>query len=278
MLTRHQHVQQHTERVDVARRGDRLAAQLLGRRVARCECARRLGFAPIRLQRRDTEVEQLHDACGRHQHVGGLQIAVHDEIGVRMRHRIEYRREQAQPRCERQRARGAVAVDGLALDVLEYQVRLPAAGHACIEQPRDVGMSEPREQARLAADVPGGVGAETAALENLERRLALELAVVAAPEPYAPHAAATEEAHDLIGADLPSDEIRVRIERRALHEPRGAVGVIERQQLAESCAEGRIARRERRQPLPAPSGPELERFVEELEHPGPLPCAIGRRH
>ena len=56
----------------------------------------RRGFARIE-QLRDAEVEQLRRAFGRHQDVGGLQVAVHDQVLVRVLDGAADVEEQLQP-------------------------------------------------------------------------------------------------------------------------------------------------------------------------------------
>ena len=86
-----QQVEQHAQRVDVGGGGDVAARELLGRRVLGRQ--RRFALAGERRplsrlvalqQLGDAEVEQLHLAVRGHQHVGGLEVAVHDQVRVRV--------------------------------------------------------------------------------------------------------------------------------------------------------------------------------------------------
>ena len=92
-LAREQPVQHDPERVHVARRGDRPARELFGggevggerQRLARG--VRGVGGGWRRAQQsRDPEVEQLRHTRRRDQDVGGLEIAVDDQVAVRVLH------------------------------------------------------------------------------------------------------------------------------------------------------------------------------------------------
>ena len=61
------------------------------------------------------------------QDVRGLDVAVHDQVRVRVRDGGEHVEEEAQPRLDAEAVRVAVAVDRLALDVLEHEVGLARA-------------------------------------------------------------------------------------------------------------------------------------------------------
>ena len=143
-----QHVQQHAERVDVGRRRDPSAGQLLGRRVlrrqrpaafarqsARLRRYRRPGAARVGLEQlRDAEIEQLDVAVDADEHVGGLEIAVHDQVGMRVRDGREHFEKQAKAGVDIQPVLVAVAVDPLAFDVLEDEIRLPRRRNARVDR------------------------------------------------------------------------------------------------------------------------------------------------
>ncbi len=159
---------------------------------------------------------------------------MHDELALRVGDRIEDVQKQQQTPLERQRALATVPVDGDALDVFQNQVRLSVLAHARIEEPGDVSMRQPGEQARLVADPrEGRGGAETAALEQLDGRPSLEFVIAAATEPHAPHAAAPEHALDRVRAHLLSDQRIVRLQERALEE----AGPLDRRMQVEQFAQ-----------------------------------------
>ena len=59
-----------------------------------------------------------------HEHVGGLDVAMDDEIRVRQRHGFRDVEEEAEAGLDVEPPIVAVAVDLLAVDVLEHEVRL----------------------------------------------------------------------------------------------------------------------------------------------------------
>ncbi len=84
------------------------------------------------------------------QDVGRLDVAVDDQVRVRVRDRLEHVEEEARRGPRRpERSAVAVRVDRLALDVLEDEVRLARAGDAGVEQAGDVRVGEPREDVAL---------------------------------------------------------------------------------------------------------------------------------
>ena len=97
---------------------------------------------PIVEQLRDAEVEQLHVAFVGDEDVGGLQIPMDDQPGVRVRDGARHQQEQAQPGANRQLPRVDVFVNRTAFDVLQREVRLAAARDAGVVQPCDVRVIE----------------------------------------------------------------------------------------------------------------------------------------
>ncbi len=82
------------QRIDIGRGSHRLRAELLGRGVVRrhraADVARQLlvGGGVVCEQLRHAEVEQPHAAARRDEDVARLQVAVHDQPRMRMRHRV----------------------------------------------------------------------------------------------------------------------------------------------------------------------------------------------
>ena len=139
MRTGEQHVQQHAEGVHVGCRRNRATRELFRCRVlGRCRpgvpCQRRgvgrcdavpLAFVALD-QLGDAEVEQL-DVTGDADHdVAGLDIPVHDQVGMRVSDGLEHVEKQAQAGLDTECVLVAVAVDGLPVHVLEHEVRLAA--------------------------------------------------------------------------------------------------------------------------------------------------------
>src|SRR6185503_6401032 len=154
-----QHVKKHAELIDISGSGGELAEELLRRGVLRCEHdlvderARRIvTFRPLRAdQLRDAEVEQLDRAATSDEHVGWLEIAMYDQVAVRMGDREHGVHEQTNTRLDIEVLGVAVAIDAVAVDVLEYQELPAVGGRAGIEQPCDIRVCESREQAAFTA-------------------------------------------------------------------------------------------------------------------------------
>ena len=64
-----------------------------------------------------------------------------DQVGVRVGDGIEHVEEQAEPRLDAERALVAVAVDGLAVDVLEHEIGLAGLRDAGVDEVGDVRMA-----------------------------------------------------------------------------------------------------------------------------------------
>ena len=174
MLAGEQLEEQHAQGVDVGGGGDLAAGDLLGRGVLRRQrdaafarqhrhrCRRRLE------QLGDAEVEQLDLAVAGHEHVRRLQVAVDDQVGVGVRDRRQDVEEQADARLDAEPLVVAVAIDVLAVDVLEHQVGLTGARHAGVDQPRDVRVREPGEdRSPRGGSAPPRRGRRATALSSL---------------------------------------------------------------------------------------------------------------
>src|SRR5205814_2698571 len=81
------------------------------------------------------------------EHIRRLDVAVDDQIGMRVADRGEHVDKKAQPFIDAQSVRIAIAVDPLSFDVLEDEVRLPGGRYAGVDQPSDVRLREAREDA-----------------------------------------------------------------------------------------------------------------------------------
>jgi hypothetical protein len=203
-----QHVEERAQRVDVRGDGDRAAADLLGRGEGRREDVSAVaregdGLAP-RLpfeQLGDAEVEQLHLAVRADQHVRGLEVAVHDQVRVRVRHRGEHVQEQADARVHAQPVAVAVAVDVLSLDVLQQQVGLAHGRHAGVGEPCDVRVREARQDGSFAQEPFLADPAHEVGVEQLHRGAAPEPAVAALGQPDRAHPPPSDEGHEGVGAD-----------------------------------------------------------------------------
>ncbi|MDP1691838.1 MAG: hypothetical protein Q8L49_07825 [Burkholderiaceae bacterium] len=146
--------QQQAQRVHVGGHAQRFAAHLLGAGVVGRERAfaglgeRRVGVFQ-RVQRLgDAEVQQLDLALGRDQHVGRLQVAVHQQGAVRNGDGVGQLQKQGQ--ALGQRPPGAGLGQGLAVHALHHEAGNASGAALGVDQPRDVRMLQPRQRALLA--------------------------------------------------------------------------------------------------------------------------------
>ncbi len=128
------------------------------------------------------------------------------QVGMRMRHGGEHAEHQAHARIGAERMPIAPAIDRLAVDVFEHEVRLAAAGHARIEQSRDVRMLEPRQRRAFTHEATPAVAREQCEVEQLDRDLGIEATIAALGQPDAAHAASAERTLERVGANRAAGE------------------------------------------------------------------------
>ena len=83
--------------------------------------------------------------------VAGLEVAVDDQTLMRVTHRAADVAKELQPLTHPVAALLAIAVERLAVDELHHEVRQPVVGRAAVDEPRDVGVLEAREDLALRA-------------------------------------------------------------------------------------------------------------------------------
>ncbi len=124
-----QFVEQQSELIHIRRDRDGLAADLLGARVVRREDARgRAGRRAVVLlvrgqQPRDPEVEEDRMAIGRHDDVRRLDVAMDDELAMRLLQGGADVREELEALVDGQPLFVAEAIDVASLDVLHHEIR-----------------------------------------------------------------------------------------------------------------------------------------------------------
>ncbi len=200
-------VQKRAERVDVAGRRHRQAAHLLGTGVLGRQRPqqRERGHVAAALsleQPCDAEVEQARHPVARHEHVAGLEVAVHDQVLVGVLHRPAHLDEQAQALGDRQAARVGVGRDRGAGDVVHHEVGPAVFGGASVEQARDVRVLEARQDAPLVVEQPARGDVVDPAPEHLDRHGPAD-AVGPARAIDDAHASAPQFAFQAIGAEVP---------------------------------------------------------------------------
>jgi len=126
---------------------------------------------------------------------------MHDQVGVGVGDGREHVEEQADARLDPEALRVAVAVDLLALDVLQHEIGLTRRRDARIDEMRDVSVGEPGQDAALALESFLAGSADQARVQQLDRRQPLEPAVAAPRQPDAAHAALADERIQGVGTD-----------------------------------------------------------------------------
>ena len=114
-------------------------------------------------------------------------------------HRVADLHHELEPAGDRELVLVAVPGERHAFDQLHREVGQPVGGHPALEEPRDAGMLEQRQDPALleeAAEHP-----RRAPLDELDRGALLELAVGPLTEVHRPHAAPAEQPDDAPGAD-----------------------------------------------------------------------------
>jgi hypothetical protein len=144
------------------------------------------------------------------QDVAGLEVAVHDEVLVRVLHCVAHGEQQSDARADVEAMTIAIGIDRLAFDELHHEIRLPALRRAAVDEARDVGVLERGESLTLAAEAPQDLVGVHAALDDLERDALHEFTVGARREVDDAHAAARETALESIAPDRAADHVVLR--------------------------------------------------------------------
>ena len=97
----------------------------------------------------DTEVEQLGRAIAGDEDVVRFEVAVNDEIPVRILHRVANPAHELEPLADGQPPGITIGIDWLAFDVLHDEVRHTVVGGTTVQQLRDTGVRQVREDLSL---------------------------------------------------------------------------------------------------------------------------------
>ena len=135
-----------------------------------------------------------------HEDVARLQIAVDDELAVRVGDGVADLREQRQPGLDAQVVAVGVGRDGLAFHVLHREEGAPVVRCPAIQEPRDAGVLQPREDPPLGAE-PREEAVRQPGAHELERDPLLERPVGALRQHDGAHPAAPDLANHPVRPD-----------------------------------------------------------------------------
>jgi hypothetical protein len=233
-----------------------------------CACFRNRRPARVVLEQLgNAEVEQLDMTVDADEHVRRLDVAVHDQVGVRVGDCLQDIEKETQARFDAERVLNAIPIDGLTIDVLENEKGLPDWRHTGVDEPRNVWMREAREDVALAAEPLFASGIHARDVQQLDRRASFKAAVASFREPHRAHSALTDERDQPIGPEnLPDKRLRGGRRRRARNRVFEKARVVYRLMLSEQPRQvggkRRVARADGREPRRALVGRSVERLVE----------------
>ena len=155
---------------------------------------------------RDAEIEQLHDAGRCHQNVRGLQIAMDNQMLMRVLNGRAHSAQQRHAVGECHVPLIAVDVDRLSVDVFDDGVGKAFVGGPAVEQPGNVRMIEARDDLAFLIESAVQPGVARLRPENLDGDRRREDVVRAFGEVNDSHAASAEFAERRILTNPPADE------------------------------------------------------------------------
>ncbi len=205
--SRQQAVQQDAERVDVRGSRHRFAADLFRARALQRHDTHDgqgpfLGRLRIDVEQlRDAEVEQLRRPVARDQNIAGLQIAVNDQVLVRVLHGAADADEQPEPSLDREVVDVAIPVDRQAVDELHHEVRQAVVGRSAVDQAGDVRVIEVGENLAFVPETLLDEGGVEAGSDDLDRDLLVVLVIGPAAEIHGAHSAVADLSHHRVRPD-----------------------------------------------------------------------------
>ena len=138
---------------------------------------------------RDAEVQQLRDTLVGYENVGGFQIAVNDQVLMRILHCIANLYEQLDALVDRQKVAVAILVDARPADVLHDEVGRAVVVLAAVQQAGNVAMVEVGQDLPLAPEAFAEPLAEPGTADDLDRDPLFVGLVVASRQVNRAHAA-----------------------------------------------------------------------------------------
>jgi hypothetical protein len=201
------HVAKRAERVYVRHRRNRGALELLRARVGRRHRPMQRDVRRVQLPG-DAEVQQLDGPVVGDQHVLRLDVAVDDQVAVGVGDAGADLQQQRDPFVHGGAALGAVPVDRDALHEFHHQVEQMVGRGPGIEEPRDIGMLEARQQLPLAHEPVAH--REKTRRQELHGHALGKRAVASLGQVHRAGAAGAEEPQEPIGTDDPARQIAGR--------------------------------------------------------------------
>src|SRR6185295_8162439 len=187
MLSGEQHVEQNTQGVNIGcgrhwRTGYLFWSGIFWRHGAPA-LHRQLGGGPILgialQQLGDTEVEQFYGSVFTYQHIGRLKVAVHDEVCMRMSHGRDHRKKELHARFNSKLMPIAVAVDVVAFDEFEDDVRGAGRRQSCVDQFCDIRVRESPKNAAFSFETLFAAAAYQRNVQEFDGDLTIETSIIA---------------------------------------------------------------------------------------------------
>ena len=127
---------------------------------------------------------------------------MHDQVAVRIVHRVETCRKRRSRESTSNLRESAVVVERLPFHELGDQIRIAGGGNAAVQQPCDVVVVERSHQLALDFESPEELGSAEVRGHDLQRHPLFKLAVGALPAIDDARASAPQQSHRAIGAEL----------------------------------------------------------------------------
>ncbi len=188
----------------VCRRRDGFAQYLFRRRVGGRECThlclRSFGVGLERLGQ--SKIEQFRFPVGCDENIGRLDIAMDDEVSVRVCDRRTGLEKQYKPVLDAQSPLLTVVNERVALDVFHREVRLAVVAKSAVIKGRDVRVPEPGEDLPLPPKPLDDSAVGKRLTNDLQSDLHREFSVIALRKKDCAHPAAADLANDAVAAKM----------------------------------------------------------------------------
>src|SRR2546429_5251346 len=125
---------------------------------------------------------------------------MNNQIPMSKLHRGADLQKQLQPLTRRQPFRDCKSSNRCADNVVHDEVRQTIVGRACIEQPRDIWVIEPRQDLAFRSEAAQDLSRVGASIQYLDRNLFLKLTISALCQEYCAHPTAAKFTDDDIRA------------------------------------------------------------------------------